>query len=216
MNEYDVDEVAGLLFRIENVGVAEVPNLCAGALTMQRLVRWVNSNSDGWPYWRKPGQASIRLQGVLGEVRDKYMRDELEDITEAELKKLYQPIKAFLTRHGSGTEAVFPPPPPPEYHAPYQEEWRSIESIPEAEVGGGYQQHFEDFTDPVERNRQRALCGAYYGVHGYGGAMGSHDTAEAIGDLLSDLMHLSDALNVGFEGLLHSARNRYNEEVLGE
>jgi len=85
------------------------PNLQAAVMTLWRLMDWSNSISDGWAYWRKPSNASTRLQET---VRVCYMsypeRSRPEtDISSAELRKLYTPIKSFLTRQGVAHSEVF-------------------------------------------------------------------------------------------------------------
>lgn len=52
MNEYDIDDAVAR-WRVETH-----PNLAAAALTLQNLVRVVNRNSDGWPYWQPPSRAA--------------------------------------------------------------------------------------------------------------------------------------------------------------
>ena len=120
MNEHDVEDCVALLHEFEQRSGAEYPNLIAGAETLQRLVRWTNRNSDGWPYWKKPSDAAKRLQDHLWNIRRLYIDDQLQDLTEAELKRCYTPIKTFLTKQGADHEAVFPtpPPPPPTYKNP--------------------------------------------------------------------------------------------------
>lgn len=90
MNEWDVDDAVNRFGRSP-----DCENLYLGAKTLERLVRWTNSNSDGWPYWRKPSAAAARLQALL-EGADRF---DPSDCTAANLKRAYAPIKAFLTRH---------------------------------------------------------------------------------------------------------------------
>ena len=100
MNEYDVDEAVRLF------DANEVPNLARGATTLANLVRWTNSNSDGWPYWSKPSNAAKSLQTMLSDRtyaarfgHDRQGRP-LSDVTKPELDKALRPVKAFLTRQG--------------------------------------------------------------------------------------------------------------------
>lgn len=106
MNEYEVGDAVD---RFRRRG--DTPNLLSGAETLERLVRWTNRNSDGWPYWQKPAKAADKLMDLLQRID----RWDPTDCSEAELKKALAPIKAFLTRHGSGKDDVFPPGGPVEY-----------------------------------------------------------------------------------------------------
>ena len=92
MNEWDIDDAA----RYFVVRRDEFPNLMRGAMVLHRLMVWTNNNSDGWPYWTKPGRASAKLQALVGDRRHRINGD----ITEQELRKALTPIKAFLTRQG--------------------------------------------------------------------------------------------------------------------
>lgn len=98
LNEYDVADVHAYLQDRD-----DLPNLRKAASVQRLLVLWTNDVSDGWPYWRKPSNASGRLQERLALVlHDRYRTDDHTDLTEAELRSLLAPIKAFLTRHGAG------------------------------------------------------------------------------------------------------------------
>lgn len=104
-NEYDVDDAS-----IKACEDHFRPNLQAAALTLSRLVNWTNANSDGWAYWQKPTAASKRLQEVvyreyLGRTENRQL--EHGDLTAAQLRSLYTPIKAFLTRQGVAHAEVF-------------------------------------------------------------------------------------------------------------
>lgn len=105
MNQDDVKDMHDALRNRD-----DVPNLRAGAKTLHRLMGWTNSHSDGWMYWRKPGNASARLQEVLHDRVPFNVHgvplDNGEDITEAELKRLLSPIKAFLTKQGADHDEV--------------------------------------------------------------------------------------------------------------
>jgi hypothetical protein len=89
MNEY---EVAEAVRRFDE----QTPNLREGAQVLDRLVRWTNNNSDGWPYWAKPKRAANSLMGLLNGAD----RFDPEDITARQLAVALRPIKAFLTRQG--------------------------------------------------------------------------------------------------------------------
>jgi hypothetical protein len=90
----------------------EVPNLLKAVETLERLVEWVDSNSDGWPYWQKPRQAATKLMTLIVEGgKDSWGGREIPDITEADLKKALTPIKSFLTRQGANPASVLEPEP---------------------------------------------------------------------------------------------------------
>lgn len=93
MNEYEIER---MLRRFD-----EDTNLMQGARILYRLMRWTNSNSDGWPYWQKPSRAATRLMELL-QAKDMEYRctGEFTDVDYKELQKTLTPIKAFLTRQG--------------------------------------------------------------------------------------------------------------------
>lgn len=104
LNEYDIETS-------QRKAAQEVnrPNLQAGILTLARLSEWANANSDGWAYWRKPSAASSQLQELIytryfGADRHHF---ENADISPADLRKAYTPIKAFLTRQGVDHSVIF-------------------------------------------------------------------------------------------------------------
>jgi hypothetical protein len=104
LNEYEIDDA-------ERLAAEDFhrPNLQRAVLTLARLRDWTNANSDGWAYWRKPHTAATRLQNL---VHSRYFGrwDEQPDtdLTTAELKAAYTPIRAFLTRQGVDRVTVFP------------------------------------------------------------------------------------------------------------
>jgi hypothetical protein len=107
MNEYEVEEA---LARFDE---EQTPNLYKGAVQLERLVAWVNSNSDGWPYWNPPARAANRLMERLHEADIENRRGrEVTDLTDAELKTLLRPVKTFLTKRGEDAEKILNPPPP--------------------------------------------------------------------------------------------------------
>ena len=110
MNEHDVEETFD---RLSSAHPA-LPNLTHAASVLDALVAWTNSNSDGWPYWKKPAQAASKLMAALHE-RDYAIRfgrnrdgSELVDLTNAELVQVLRPIKAFLTRQNIDHNADLP------------------------------------------------------------------------------------------------------------
>lgn len=114
MNEGDVEEAVFLLnTRLpEDYGI-EVPNLARGARILERLMCWTNRNSDGWPYWAKPGNAAKGLQEVLSSQRRAFVGGKVLDLTDAELRALLSPIKSFLTKQGVEHSLILDEPPPP-------------------------------------------------------------------------------------------------------
>ena len=102
MNRWDVEET------LDRFDPDEHPNLRAGALALNRLMRWVDSNSDGWPYWQPPSKAADKLMTLLHDAG----RWDITDCTEAEVKKTFTPIKTFLTKREVDHSIVFPKPTP--------------------------------------------------------------------------------------------------------
>lgn len=95
MNEHEVEEA---LRRFDD----DTPNLREGAQVLDRLVRWTNNNSDGWPYWPKPARAANTLMGLLGGAD----RFDPKDISGRQLALALRPIKSFLTRQGVNHDEV--------------------------------------------------------------------------------------------------------------
>src|SRR4051794_31203879 len=93
MNEWEIEDAA---IRYRNHDL-----LGPATKTLANLADWTNHNSDGWPYWSTPCRAAAKLMELIE--RDgtaKYhFDDDREDVTAAELKAAYTPIKAFCTRH---------------------------------------------------------------------------------------------------------------------
>lgn len=85
------------------------PNLQSAVLTLARLKEWTNDNSDGWAHWPKPLAASKRLQILVSSRYFSPRSDNTDaDVSAAELRAAFVPIRSFLTRHGAGREQVFP------------------------------------------------------------------------------------------------------------
>lgn len=95
LNEYEVHDA--LEDYGNDYGRQNFPNLHAAAITLYSLVWWTNHNSDGWPYWRKPAQASRRLQQLIHDVD----RFDPQDISRESLRAALVPIKAFRTRQNA-------------------------------------------------------------------------------------------------------------------
>ena len=101
MSEYEIEDA------LRFTAYAELPVMRKGAEVLSRLKDWTNNNSDGWPYWNKPSKASEKLQTALHDARLEYHRGhDVEDFTEADLKRYLTPIKSFLTRHNIRHEDV--------------------------------------------------------------------------------------------------------------
>ena len=100
MNRYEVSETA------ERVDATEFPNVAQVAQTVENLMHWADENSDGWTYWPKPSRAASKAMEML-DAHEKAERrgwtpqdGDVEDITDADMRKVLSPIKAFLTRQG--------------------------------------------------------------------------------------------------------------------
>lgn len=106
MNEYEIEEVR------DRFNKEETPNLHEAAVKLHRLMEWTNGCSDGWPYWKLPAKAAARLMEHLHDADYQYRRGTVTDLTDAELKALLRPVKAFLTRRGEDPEKILNPPPP--------------------------------------------------------------------------------------------------------
>jgi O-acetylhomoserine/O-acetylserine sulfhydrylase-like pyridoxal-dependent enzyme len=95
MNQYEDEELPQFF------GDGNTPNLATGAWILGNLMDWTNSNSDGWPYWTKPSRAAKRLMEALNLAKQAYYRGTMVgDLTDAQLRAVLSPIKAFLTRQG--------------------------------------------------------------------------------------------------------------------
>lgn len=103
MNEYEIEEA------LRWFDEEDQPNLIHAARVLYRLMRWTNGCSDGWPYWQKPRRASQKLQALVTDGREANRRrfGDFTDITEAQLKAAFTPIKSMLTREGAAHSEVF-------------------------------------------------------------------------------------------------------------
>jgi len=103
LNEYEIETA-----QIEAAHDFHRPNLQRAVLTLARLMEWTNENSDGWAYWRKPVNASTKLQqSVALRYFGAWVSRVETDLKPAELKAAYTPIKAFLTRQGVNHSVIF-------------------------------------------------------------------------------------------------------------
>lgn len=102
----------------------DTPRLYEASRALARLVNWTNQCSDGWPFWRKPSQASINLQDRLRLAEDaRRRRGAVDDITKDEWSRLFRPIRQFLgDQKVEDPDMVLFPPPPPE-SVPPVERW---------------------------------------------------------------------------------------------
>lgn len=99
MNEWDIE---GAVERRENH-----PTLGPATRTLYNLMRCANENSDGWCYWPKPARAAARLMEIIeGDGRYESVYGDREDVTPAQVRAAYTPIKAFLTRSHLTCEIV--------------------------------------------------------------------------------------------------------------
>lgn len=93
MNRYEIEE------RVDQYQDHEI--LGPATRTLENLMRWTDSHSDGWPYWAKPSRAAKQLTTLIKGGRMSRFDDEREDVTAAAYKKALIPIKAFRTREGA-------------------------------------------------------------------------------------------------------------------
>lgn len=99
MNEYDVENANTMAAQ------QHLPHLYRGTVILARLVAWTNDHSDGWPYWKLPSKAAAKLMTLIEGA--KLHTGRAEDITEAQLKAAFTPIKSFLTRQQVDHSEVF-------------------------------------------------------------------------------------------------------------
>ncbi len=75
----------------------QCPNVRKGLRLLLALVNAVNSQSDGWAYWRAPSTASNKLQKLLQSAGN-LQHGTRGTITAAQLKQAITPIRAMVTR----------------------------------------------------------------------------------------------------------------------
>ncbi len=104
MNWYEIADA------VEQYG--EDPILSPAVQTLHNLMRWTDSNSDGWAYWPKPARAARRLMELLQEETRLRRASGLiappEYHSAAEVRAALRPIKSFRTRYGADFEVVEP------------------------------------------------------------------------------------------------------------
>lgn len=88
----------------------EMPNRAKAARALKALADWTDQNTDGWPYCSKAHRAAAKLVEILeGGMRQHLGQPLNEDISDAELKKAFTPVKSFLTRQGTSWDVVIAP-----------------------------------------------------------------------------------------------------------
>jgi hypothetical protein len=81
MNEWDIEEAQVRYSRHRIKRWA--------ARIIKDLMNLTNTVSDGWPYWSAPCKSAAQLIAVV---------EDMENPTEADLRKALSPIKAMFTR----------------------------------------------------------------------------------------------------------------------
>jgi hypothetical protein len=93
MNTYDIDNAVR---QFEGH-----PTLGPATRTLANLCECANDNSDGWAYWPKPARAAAKLMTLIdGDGTWEYRYGDRNEVTAAQVKAAYAPIKAFRTRSG--------------------------------------------------------------------------------------------------------------------
>jgi hypothetical protein len=93
MNSWDIDRAVALR--------AWHPVLGPAARTLRNLRDAADANSDGWAYWPKPARAARKLMELLeGNGKFDVVYGPRDDVTVAQLRSAYSPIKAFRTKSG--------------------------------------------------------------------------------------------------------------------
>lgn len=93
MAEYQIIDHAN------QIDARDLPNLARAAHTLRNLMRWTNENSDGWPYWNRPGNAASKIVDALHGYETAWRNGTEKDLTDAELRQVLAPVKAFMTRY---------------------------------------------------------------------------------------------------------------------
>jgi hypothetical protein len=97
MNDMEID---GALTRFQ-----DDPILGAAAQTLANLRDVANRNSDGWAYWPKPARSANKLMTLLQGASSYH--DPI-NVTVAQVRAAYSPIKGFLTRENLECTLVSP------------------------------------------------------------------------------------------------------------
>lgn len=102
MNRSEIEEAVSRFDRHSVLGPA--------SRFLQAFQQEVDSHSDGWPYWKAPGQAAGKLQGLIhGHLRAGMgAYPQLPTATVEQVQATMAPIKAFMTRHGTKAGMTLP------------------------------------------------------------------------------------------------------------
>lgn len=191
LNEYEVRDIA-TLFTGEGV-----PNLDKAAKGLENLMIWTNQNSDGWAYWKAPLRASEPLMLRLMEAESDFRRGhDLADLSEAQMKLFFKPIRDLLSNLGHDADAIlFPPLEDPD--------------VPDGMEG-------QAAINWRKGNRAAIALQAYWAEYGPTDSYGDEGSAEfddAMRNLLTDLRHVAYRSGSDFEALSASASDQYCKEL---
>lgn len=103
MDEYDIETAFNRRFGHPTLGPAVV--------TLHNLMHYTDGHSDGWAYWPKPVRAAAKLMALIegeGDWATRY--GPRTDVTAAQVRAAYTPIKAFLTRQGWPVDQIIEEP----------------------------------------------------------------------------------------------------------
>jgi hypothetical protein len=75
----------------------DCPNVRKGVRLLKRLMEAVNSQSDGWPYWKAPAQAAEKLTALLQSAGNLQCGTHGR-ISAADLRKAITPIRSMVIR----------------------------------------------------------------------------------------------------------------------
>jgi len=190
LNEYEVRDIA-TLFTGEGV-----PNLDKAAKGLENLMIWTNQNSDGWAYWKAPLKAADPLMIRLMEAESDFRRGhDLADLSEAQMKLFFKPIRDLLSNLGHDADAIlFPPLEDPD--------------VPDGMEG-------QEAINWRKGNRAAEALQEYStwrGSEGYGDE-GSAEFEDALLGLLTNLRHLAYRAGSDFEALNNEASERYCKDI---
>lgn len=94
-NEYDIQQY------LSTFDDGSTPNLFKASVILNNLADWADSSSDGWACWPKPSRSAASLITLLEDARQAWLTGGfLADVSEADVRRVCSPIKAFLTREG--------------------------------------------------------------------------------------------------------------------
>jgi hypothetical protein len=94
MNRWEVEDAVEMY--------ADHPILGPATQTLDNLMRWTDSHSDGWAYWPKPVRAAARLMELIeNDKAATYRGGLIPEVTIGQYKAALRPIKAFRTRQNA-------------------------------------------------------------------------------------------------------------------